>query len=231
VRTSPSLLTLPALALALVLTGCGGDDDSSASSEPTSASSPSEETSPSDDATEDTGSTGAADGTVTTDLVTFSAPDGWQVVTPEDAQAMTSGEAIEDGASDFLDQAGVSADQLVQLIGQSDAIVLSDKGRVDGFFDNVNVISQAGAPATEDVLEQQLGQIGATVEDVTTETVAGQEVPLVSYLLPVGEVEVQGRGLQVPVGDQTVTITVSAREAATADDAVATIVGSLTTLG
>lgn len=228
-RTSRALLTLPALVLALVLAGCGDDDSASDStaestSGSTSGSTPSGSPATADDA-------GAVDGTVVTDLVSFEAPEGWRVVTPEDAQAMTSGDAIEEGGADFLEQTGVTADQLVQLIGQADALALSDEGRVGGFFDNINVITQPGAPAPVEVLAQQLGQIGATLEDSSTEQVAGQETLVASYVLPVGEVEVQGRALQVPVGDQTVVVTVSAREAATADAALDGVVASLATTG
>lgn len=237
VRISRALTTLPALVLALVLTGCGGDDTSDASDSPgdPTSSSPTDEAT--DEATEETieetesgEDVEPAEGTVTTDLVSFAAPDGWESITPEEAQEMTSGEAIEENGGDFLDQTGVSADQLVQMIGQADALVLSDQGRVGGFFDNINVITQTGGPATVEVMEQQLGQIGATVQDTSTEQAAGQDVLVVSYLLPVGELQVQGRAVQLPVDGQTVTITVSALEASIADGAMDGIVSSLETI-
>lgn len=223
-RTSRALLALPALALALVLTGCGGDDESGSASREPESSSTATTSDPSDSPAPD-------DGVVTTDVVTFAAPDGWTAVTPDEAQDMVSGEQLEENGADLLERTGLSADEMIQLLGQFDAVAVSDRGVVDGFFDNLNVSIQPGALAKPEAAAQQLSSSGAEVQDATTTTVGGQDAVAVTYVLPVGEIEVQGRALQVLAGDQTVIITVSTREAETADAAIAAVRDSLELVG
>lgn len=229
-RISRALVSLPAVALALVLTACGGSDGSDDAGEPRNAfessSAPADDASdePTEEPTEEPEEPSTdepAEGIVTTDLATFAAPEGWAVVTPEEAQAMIDGDRLEENGSDFLDRTGMSAEQMIQLIERFDAIAVSDRGAEGGFFDNVNVSTQPTGITSPELAQQEFAQLGATVQDISNEQIGGQEALVVSYRLPVnGGLEIEGRAVQVAAGTQTVAVTVSAREAAVADDAL-----------
>ncbi|SDC05475.1 hypothetical protein [Nocardioides lianchengensis] len=238
--------SLPAalLVLTLPLAGCSdgdpGDDPSAADS---SSAAPSEPSEPSDEPTDESSEeptdepvSGDAQ-PVETDQVAFEVPADWEVVDPDEFTGDKDGGAIEDdpAGGELTDRLGISGDQLLQMMGQADVIVLSGAGSVDGFIDNLNVLHYPGplptTPELQSQLAEQYANLGADDPQFSTAQTGAGEAVLVEYVLPLQGREVQGRAIAVQSGSDVVSITVSARDADLATRVAEQVVASLSAVG
>lgn len=214
--SSPATLLL---ATTLLLAGCsdGSTSDADDPQDPTTSSS-STEKSPSEDASPDEGSAAPApdDSTIETDLVSFQAPEGWLVLTPEEVLGGDSDVQLDDG-NELMDELGVSGEELRQLLSQADAVAVDGEGRVDDFLANVNVIRQGGSVPTEAQLVEAYQGLGDPDPQVAPEQVAGVDAQVVTYAIPVSDFSIEGRAVTLPVSGQVVTVTVSTRDADDSD--------------
>lgn len=229
-RISSTLAAL--LSGALLLAGCsdGSTSDADDPQDPT--------TSVSTESTEDTESTGSADptesatspepgdSTVQTDLVSFEAPEGWLVLTPEEVLSGEGDVELDEG-NELMDELGVSGDELRQLVSQADAVAVDDEGRVESFLANINVIHQPGPIGTEEQLVEAYQGLGDDDPQVRDEQVGGVDARIVDYQIPVGDFAVEGRSVAFAVGDQAVTISVSTRDADDSDEILQRVLDTL----
>lgn len=241
-RSLPAALLVLSLSLAGCSDGDPGSGPSTADEAGSTAAAPSDEPTetPSDEPSDEPTDEPATDGDtqpVETDQVAFEVPADWEVVDPAEFTGDQDGGAIEDdpAGGELTDRLGISGDQLLQLMGQADVIVLSGDGSVGGFIDNLNVVHYAGPLPTTPQLQQQLSEqyaaLGATDPQFSTvETDAGEAV-LVEYVLPLQGNEIQGRAIAVQNGSDVVSVTVSARDAALATQVAEQVVSTLRTAG
>lgn len=223
------LVTTAALSLSLALVGCSGSDDdneSTSSDTPTAEATPTE--SPDVDETEEPEETEApeVDGEqVSAAGVTFVVPRGWQTVDASDVAEESGGS---EASADMAERLGMTPEQFAQVMANVDLYAVSGDGPVDGFMDNINVISEEGVQVGDpELVEQQLQAIDADVESVeTVETSVGEGV-LAIYQLSSGGQTFSGQGLQVATGDGAVTITVSAGQPDNASDIMAMVMATL----
>ena len=205
-RTSRALTAVLASA-ALALTGCSGESGSS------------------DGGSGGSGDAGASANEFIAAGVSFEAPDGWEALDAEDAAV--SG----DDTADIAEGLGMSAEQLQATIQQVDLFVVDGEGPQSGFLSNINVLQQEGELPADGVIEQQFGQMGATVNEVSSPEAGIDDVTAVDYTLQVDPNTVEGISYLVPMGNQVVTITVSTPDRAQSTEIGEAILASLAEAG
>jgi hypothetical protein len=203
-------LAVPTTLACLLLAGCSSDDEPDASS--TSSA----------DASSDASDTDGK--SVTVDGLTFEAPEGYREVDPDD---VAGGQDDNDVLSDLADNMGVSTDQFLQLMRSVDLYLFDEDGAKNGFVDNINVLTQPGAVATDDQIQASFDQLGAHVEEITHETTDAGDVAQVDYTLDVQGATVAGRGMLVATDDGVVNITVSTSDPDTSDEIADRIIDTL----
>lgn len=154
--------------------------------------------------------------------VSFEAPDGWESL--EADQAGTPDADVAEGL-------GMTAEQLEQTIAAVDLFVVDGDGPQEGFLSNINVLEQDGELPADAVIEEQFGQMGATVNGVTHPEAGIDDVTAVDYTLQVDPNVVEGISYLVPLGDQVVTITVSTPDRAQSTEIGEAVLASLTEAG
>jgi hypothetical protein len=168
------------------------------------------------------GDSGEAANEFTAAGVSFEAPEGWEAL-----EADQAGTPDADVAEDL----GMTAEQLQQTIQQVDLFVVDGDGPQEGFLSNINVLEQDGELPADDVIEQQFGQMGATVNEVSHPEAGIADVTAVDYSLQVDPNTVEGISYLVPLGDQVVTITVSTPDRAQSTEIGEAVLASLTEAG
>lgn len=167
------------------------------------------------------GSEGNSDNTDANEVsaagVSFEAPEGWESLDPNDA------DIPEDEAANLAEGLGLTPEQFEQTISRVDLFLVDGDGPQKGFLSNINVLAQQGALPDDGALESQFAAIGAEVLEVShTDTGAG-DATVVEYTLSVGDRTIEGVSHLVDLGDEIVTVTVSAPDRAEADEIAATI--------
>lgn len=168
------------------------------------------------------GDSGEAANEFTAAGVSFEAPDGWEAL--EADQAGTPDADVAEGL-------GMSAEQLQQTIAAVDLFVVDGDGPQDGFLSNINVLQQDGQLPADGVIEEQFGQMGATVNGVSHPDAGIDDVTAVDYSLQVETNTVEGISYLVPLGDQVVTITVSTPDRAESTGIGEAVLASLAEAG
>lgn len=206
-RRRPGAVVAAAL-LWVILVGCGSDEPAEEPADAESSSAAATESTEASEASESAETTSAEEdgGRITAAGVSFDRPQGWVTIKAEDIQSAA------EGNSDFADVAeelGMSADELIQTIGAAELLLIDPSSDENGLGDNINVVLPGGAMPSQAQLKQQFTQIGATVQDVTTQESDLGEVVTVNYELPVAAGTVQGTTLVTEASGEMVTITVS----------------------
>lgn len=194
-----------------LLTGCSGDAEDATDYDP--GSSPTTETTEaSASASEETGAPEELQSvTAEQSGIQFGAPEGWQVAGAE----LLSDEGAQAELEALAERSGVPLEQLRQQVSQADVIVISPDGS-----ENINVLPLEGVAElpTQEVLERDLGTVGATVSGVEeTETELGP-ARVASYLLPTTGGEQFGSSLFVVVDETVVNLTSTAGSAERASE-------------
>lgn len=206
------------LIVTLAACGSGGSSDEEAA--------PSESSESSDSGSGETEGTSEQSGdAVSAGGISFVPPEEWVPVEAEDLQAQGEGSPEMAEAAESM---GLAPEQLTQMMGQAELLLLDPQSPNKQFADNINVVAPGGEIPPADVIRQQYEQLGATVSDVTTEDSEIGDVQVVVYSLPASEsLEVQGRTLVMEGADGVTTLTVSttdeAKSAQVADDILATL--------
>lgn len=221
-RTSQVLGSALAAAL-LALSGCSGDTEGSTTdSSDSSGSSGSSEGSESSGSSEGSEGSAAEGGNEFSALgVSFSAPEGWESLDPEDSGV------TEEETGEIAEGLNLTPEQLAQAVQSVDLFVVDGEGPQDGFLNNINVLGQTGALPPSDQIEQQFGAMGAEVGGVAQEETDLGEVTAVEYSLPVQDSTVEGVSYLFAQDDEVVTITVSTSDRATTTEIGDGILASL----
>lgn len=199
-------LAAAAAALVLLLTGCSSDSGD-----------------PGSDAGSSSSSSGSDVHEVSGAGVTFEVPDNLEEVDPAKVADDTEGDET---VADVAEQMGMSTEQFQQYMQQVDLFLFDSESSGD-FSTNVNVIPFPVSLPKTSALQQQLEQVGATVEDTQEVQTDAGDVTTISYSIDMAGQSIVGTGVYVDLGDSSASITVSATDRDTADEIADTIVGSL----
>lgn len=212
-------LTAAAGLLSVSLVACGGDSGEEPSSEDTGAASES----PSEEESEESSEAPSGD-TVSGAGVSFTQPEGWTAINPAEMQKQSKGSPE---LKEMADKMGIPPEQLSASMGQAELVLLDPQSAKQGFANNINVVAPGGAMPPPEEIEQQFTQLGATVNDVTTEESEIGEVTRVAYVLEAAQTKVSGTSLALDRDGELVTITISTTDEATTTQVADDIIASL----
>lgn len=145
--------------------------------------------------------------------VQFGAPEGWEIVDPDELEGGTSGTVV----AELAERAGVTPEEMSATIDeQVELYVFSDQPD-EGFTPNINVVAtETDALPTDEQLTAQFDDVGA--RNVQIERSTEGDAVSVGYSVNVGESRARGVTLFATVGEQVVNVTVTSTKRRDADD-------------
>lgn len=213
------------VAAVLALSACAGSSDDTATDRPstTSGASATSAASSTSGASSPTGSAdpnasetpgGATDApdlpadhvweTVEDVSLTFAVPDSWSAIDPEKITESGDTSAMEDMA----EKMGVSATQLMQVVGQADLMLLAPPKK--GYADNISaIVAPLENLPTESQIKAQLGGVADGPIVVTKDSTPVGEVVTSDLDLMVGARKVHSRSHFIDTDDGVLNLTVS----------------------
>lgn len=202
-RRTPRLTAALALS-ALLLAGCGSDTEEPAGGSGESSSS---------EASSDGAS---AAGTVSAGGISFTPPEGWQVV-GEEQGALGVGEAARKlGTDRQAVQKAVDATELLMVYPDAEGT----------FGDNLNVRATTGSMPSRQELRQQLGAIQGSVTDVRDADSGAGQAMVAAYTMQ-GPVDAFGTEILVPVGERIAMVTLMTGDEQRTQQLTEGVLGSL----
>ncbi len=213
-RTVSAALALLVVLTTGGLTGCGNDEPGAGSSADSSSAA-------------DSPTTESGDGTqeVSTDQVRLRLPEGWKTL--DGAEALKEGGEKNPVMTTLAERLGVPREQLVKTMESIDLFAVADGGARGGILTNVNVLHHSGSLPNEAQFALQVAHFADSSGDVTTVDSAVGDVLRTDYALDINGLQAQFEVLLTQVGDDLVTITITAADADDAAEVADLVVDSL----
>ena len=148
---------------------------------------------------------------VEADGISFAVPKRWLAL---DADELADGAADSEVLEQFAENAGVSKDQLLEVMRSVDLYLVSDEGARGGFVDNVNVFDQAGALPNDSTLELSMIRFGAKDVHLTHRMTDDGDVAVAAYDMELAGHHIDGTmlALQATQGAGFVTFSAGSPE-------------------
>ncbi len=202
-----------AVAVALVLTSCGGGETKVVSGESTVSVSPSP-----------TRAESAGTRIELPNGLAFNTPQGWTEISKK---TVSSAAGDMDGIKEMAGRMGMTPDQLAQQINSLDAFVTAPQAD-HGFLGNLNALHVTGDMPSDGTLELQYRGLGAKDITVKVERAEVGSVRVIHYLLALNGVEIHGAAVAAAAEGDVAVITISTGSDALTEAALDHVLASLT---
>jgi len=161
---------------------------------------------------------------VEVDDISFEVPRSWIKL---DAGELADGATDSEVLKEFADRAGVTLDQLREVMRGIDLYMIGADGARDGYVDNLNVIGQLGGLPNDSQIELSLARFGAEGLSLRHATSDAGDVAVASYHVDIGGRRVNGAALVVGTSQGNVVVTVSAIDKPALERVVTLFLGSV----
>jgi hypothetical protein len=148
--------------------------------------------------------------------VTFHAPKGWSAISRKTVAGAADDIAKVNGIPEMANRMGMTTEQLMDQIKKLDVFVAAPAA-TDGFLGNLNAIHVAGNLPSDGTLELQYRGLGAKEITVEVERTDFGPVRVVHYLLPLGAAKIRGGVVALESDGDVVFVTISTNSAKQTD--------------